>query len=93
MILKSSVQQTEWCSRGTGNVCFTPFTALYLAHCLILEKKKKGNCLASHRILCYLLGIDNIIAFKAANEPLDIMPILLILKGVIYEDEVQKLMK
>lgn len=72
---------------------------LYSIYCPVLgtlsdsRKKKKGNCLASHRILCYLLGIDNIIAFKAANEPLDIMPVLLILKGVIYEDEVQKLMK
>lgn len=37
--------------------------------------------------------MDDIVAFKAANEPVDTMPVLLILKVVIYEDELQKLMK
>ena len=51
------------------------------------SREKIGNCLSC------LSCIGNIIAYKAADEPTNIMPVLLILKAIIYEDEVHKFMR
>ena len=72
---------------GTAEIqeIFALLELLLLACCLILGKKREIASPVCH--------IGNIIAYKAADEPTDIMPILLILKAIIYEDEVHKIMK
>lgn len=91
--------QSEWHSRGSGDVFFIPFTAQCLAHWFMGKSKIKHNnreIALAHKIPWSLSDVDKITAFKAADEHTDNTPIPSILKGtvvVIYEDEVQKLMK